>query len=903
MTYVSDHPLTVDGVRLDTLAWGIEASELKLGGLRAADDVLAGLDGEAASLNDAREPSTLTLSMFVRGTDEDGTVPADQDAASQLRENLDHLLHLFAQSGRLIEVRETVGASRVGATVDADLDAEERVFYAKVADSIAPTTEVGSVARFTVALRNPGCYWRDPAPVDWTRGNGAGLVVQRTNQAPNPAFRATSPGPYAYRRNLATNPNLVLGRPMTGGGPVGSVTTAPDGSLRLTHSATGGANYWDLGRADVTSGRTYTVSFEVLPGAGVGPLVGVGATAFDAALADAGNASRSMAAAAGVWTRVSVQITAGAAVIGLRPFVYTTEANSILNVRNMLVEESPAAGPYFDGSTAANAGLAYAWDGTPGASASSQLTSGSVLRVNLCPNPSFEVDTYYWTNRWFGGSGGTGSLARVAGAGLNGGAALKKTWTTANNGSAQDTGVTLQLPAVIQPGQTYALSCYFRSSVATNAQIDLEWRDASNAVVRSVGGTPILAPAGAWVRPSAVAVAPAGAVTLYANVGPYGAVNGQLPPSMAVGDYYLWDQMLVEPVATVGTYFDGSTPAVGGVSYAWNGTAGQSPSIALGAVVADVGAARVAQWRDADGWLTLRPDGGGSDSFAYVSGDTGGMRLGMRPGRTYTISADLDLPQTMTDPQWLGNGQRGTISVFTRRNGVGDYTLAASPVPASTAGTSRVSVTVAVPADAVEALVRLYHGGQDAARGELVRWRNLLVEEAATAGPYFDGATPAPAGLAHGWTGAVDASTSQEYRPADPFATGLTLDVDTLTGASAPVDDAVLLLTGPTTGPAKITDTATGSFVRLNEPIPAGSAWRVNVDTWETRVGPGLTLDSPDTAGTAKDAVTDQGGGYPRWLRLNPRRIGGARRVQVKVDAPGMTAATALSIRARRAYL
>ena len=169
MTYVSDHPLSVDGVRLDTLAWGIQASELKVGGLRAADDVLAGLDGEAASLNDAREPSTLTLSMFVRGTDEDGTVPADQDAQSQLRENLDTLLHLFAQSGRLIEVRETVGASLVSADVEPDLDAAERSFYAKVADSIAPATEVGAVARFTVALRNPGCYWRDPAPADWTR--------------------------------------------------------------------------------------------------------------------------------------------------------------------------------------------------------------------------------------------------------------------------------------------------------------------------------------------------------------------------------------------------------------------------------------------------------------------------------------------------------------------------------------------------------------------------------------------------------------------------------------------------------------------------------------------------------------------------------------------------------------
>ena len=96
----------------------------------------------------------------------------------------------------------------------------------------------------------------------------------------------------------------------------------------------------------------------------------------------------------------------------------------------------------------------------------------------------------------------------------------------------------------------------------------------------------------------------------------------------------------------------------------------------------------------------------------------------------------------------------------------------------------------------------------------------------------------------------------------------------------------------------------TGNAVRLNEALPAGSVWRVNVGTWESRVGVGLTVDSADTAGTDKAAVTDQVGTYPRLLRLNPRDDGMGRRVvKVKAVGGGFTAATTLAVKARRAYL
>lgn len=148
------------------------------------------------------------------------------------------------------------------------------------------------------------------------------------------------------------------------------------------------------------------------------------------------------------------------------------------------------------------------------------------------------------------------------------------------------------------------------------------------------------------------------------------------------------------------------------------------------------------------------------------------------------------------------------------------------------------------------------------------------------------------------WRSAADATWTS---PA--VVSGTAYAITDLEGSSAPVDDAVLCLVGPANAGVKITDVATGAFVRLNEALPAGSAWRVNCDTWESRVGVGLTVNSADTAGTDKSGVTDQGGGYPRWLRLNPRVDGAVRKVKASVVGGGFTGATVLTVKARKAFL
>jgi len=170
MVNITEHPVTVDGVRLDTLAWGIETSGLRLGGLRSGNALLAGMDGEVPSLEDSREPSAYTLRLFVLGTDEDGTVPFGSSRVSELRANLDELLHLFARTHRLIDLRETIAPG------------VQRQAWAKVIDAIEPEIEPGQIARLTVALTIPGCYWRDVEAATWSRtGAVAGTAYRVTH--------------------------------------------------------------------------------------------------------------------------------------------------------------------------------------------------------------------------------------------------------------------------------------------------------------------------------------------------------------------------------------------------------------------------------------------------------------------------------------------------------------------------------------------------------------------------------------------------------------------------------------------------------------------------------------------------------------------------------------------------
>lgn len=156
MATTSDRPISVDGERLDTLAWNIEKVNRSTAQRRSSDVSLPNLDGALPSLNDALEPVDFGLQMWLRGTDVDGAVPV-AGSRDTFRTNLDKLLHLFGKRHALLEVTEQVSAT------------ETRRALAKVSGQIAPDVNVtGSAGVFSVALSIPAGMWEDVAATDVT---------------------------------------------------------------------------------------------------------------------------------------------------------------------------------------------------------------------------------------------------------------------------------------------------------------------------------------------------------------------------------------------------------------------------------------------------------------------------------------------------------------------------------------------------------------------------------------------------------------------------------------------------------------------------------------------------------------------------------------------------------------
>lgn len=192
MVNTSDRPISVDGVRLDTLAWNISKISRAVASRRAGDVTLPGVDGGMPSLNDNLEPVTLGLDMFVMGTDADGAVPG-AGRRDTFRANLDELVHLFGKRHALLEVTEQVNAT------------ETRRAWAKVTDSLAPDINTpGSNGQFTVGLLLPYAVWEDPDLQDWN-GTLNSAAVQEVTTLRGATERTTDAvalvhGPYTNPR-------------------------------------------------------------------------------------------------------------------------------------------------------------------------------------------------------------------------------------------------------------------------------------------------------------------------------------------------------------------------------------------------------------------------------------------------------------------------------------------------------------------------------------------------------------------------------------------------------------------------------------------------------------------------------------------------------------------------------
>jgi hypothetical protein len=138
------------------------------------------------------------------------------------------------------------------------------------------------------------------------------------------------------------------------------------------------------------------------------------------------------------------------------------------------------------------------------------------------------------------------------------------------------------------------------------------------------------------------------------------------------------------------------------------------------------------------------------------------------------------------------------------------------------------------------------------------------------------------------------------------LASGTAVEVTSLRGATERNQDGVILVTGPGNNP-RVTDPSTGAYVQLNQNLAAGQAWRINLQTWDSRYGAGLTLASADGSGTDGAPSTVWGGAstVAAYTTLQPARTPGdpVRRTWLTLTVTGgLTSSTRLSVRARRKY-
>lgn len=390
-----------------------------------------------------------------------------------------------------------------------------------------------------------------------------------------------------------------------------------------------------------------------------------------------------------------------------------------------------------------------------------ESSAGTVtVRTNLVTNPSAELNISGWT-------GNFATLDRSTAHAHSGTASFSITAATATNCSLSLSGANR---LTVLPGSSYHLSAYARSGTTPRTlRIDYAWEMEDGTRVGSYStAASTTSSTTSWTRlaTSAPLVCPVGATRLL-------VVLVALAP--VAGEVHYWDSVLIESSPALGDYFDGSTPPAGDFIYGWTGTPHESASVqnavgvarqwpASGTTDGVLGGTRVYQSGDwaATGSKSMRitPVGTSFDTFASPGADSGALRLGMEPGKTYTALARIR----------LAGAQAGTLSSRARRIVVftdpGELVVNSDASPNS-AGEHLIRLTFTVPSDATGAWIRLYNGSS-AGNGD-VWWDDFMLIEGAYSGPYFDG-TLAPAGYGYtGWAGDADASISYAAERTPPF--------------------------------------------------------------------------------------------------------------------------------------
>jgi len=209
MVTTSKWPITVDGTRLDSLAWNVSTRGGRDGmpPIAGADIDTEMRDGTLWVPNKNFGPGKLVLKMWVGGTDADGAVPVGNDDYKKYITNLDSLKRMFAVQHRLLDVRQQFDIA--GTMIRQSLCTINTVITPEMFSAYPYT------ATFAVELDVPGAFSQDVADSNYdSQAVGqfpGGVPANTTITLPAPFPQATAPmrKMYLVVDGPATNPKIL----------------------------------------------------------------------------------------------------------------------------------------------------------------------------------------------------------------------------------------------------------------------------------------------------------------------------------------------------------------------------------------------------------------------------------------------------------------------------------------------------------------------------------------------------------------------------------------------------------------------------------------------------------------------------------------------------------------------
>ena len=461
------------------------------------------------------------------------------------------------------------------------------------------------------------------------------------------------------------------------------------------------------------------------------------------------------------------------------------------------------------------------------------------VRTNLLTNPSFETNVSGWN---LGGAYQSNFNANL--------------WAFSGTqylASASSTTSSVKVPAT--PGLPYTGSGYFaRGSGARQVALGLAFYDSSGAELSPVTLTPtdIVNP-DTPERRSMTRTAPAG--TTHVSI----ILSTPISPAAA-------DAFLLEQSATLGPYFDGSTPSAGGVSYAWTGTAHASTSTATTPRTNLV--KNPSFETNSAGWLAYDPSSTivtsaaaaytGTTSLGVSHNTTTAGRLTATYGTTNAgLATNYSVPVTAGQPvtvsMYVNQGGSVPIDVFPMifwQDSAGNFLSSVSGTSVTTSTTwQRLALTAVAPAGAATFGI----GARVTSTGNNYFYLDaVLAEISSTVGAYFDGASTA-SGLTYAWTGTPHDSTSQAFTGAEVKAVYnspnmVTTANPTITVTSSVSAGDVLVLMSMSASGGTITSVsgcgATWTKLITTDSLSVSSVW---VGTGATSTGT-ITMTAPADA-------------------------------------------------------